>query len=428
MNILVINAGSSSLKYQLLNPETQQVLAKGLCERIGIDGKFTYKPQMEGKQVLDAIDIAMPTHSEAIQAVLDALVDKDNGVIGSMKEIDAVGHRVVHGGEAFNQSVLITDEVMKALEDCIPLAPLHNPANITGINACTAVMGKDVPQVAVFDTAFHQTMPAKAYMYALPYEYYEKDKVRRYGFHGTSHKYVAGRAAAMLGKPIEELKLISCHLGNGSSVTAIDGGKSVDTTMGFTPLAGLPMGTRSGDLDAGILEYIMGKYGYDIKEMVSILNKKSGVQGVSGVSSDFRDLENAHKEGNERAGLAVDMFNYGVKKYIGAYAAATGGVDAIIFTAGVGENSASQRLAIASDLEFMGVKMDAEANSVRGNVLAVNGPLHKRRREIDGIERGHIKRVYRLRRGDPLILIHRRPEQPDIFHLVRPANLDHIVV
>ena len=371
MNILVINAGSSSLKYQLLNPETQQVLAKGLCERIGIDGKFTYKPQMEGKQVLDAIDIAMPTHSEAIQAVLDALVDKDNGVIGSMKEIDAVGHRVVHGGEAFNQSVLITDEVMKALEDCIPLAPLHNPANITGIRACEKVM-PGVPMVAVFDTAFHQTMPAKAYMYALPYEYYEKDKVRRYGFHGTSHKYVAGRAAAMLGKPIEELKLISCHLGNGSSVTAIDGGKSVDTTMGFTPLAGLPMGTRSGDLDAGILEYIMGKYGYDIKEMVSILNKKSGVQGVSGVSSDFRDLENAHKEGNERAGLAVDMFNYGVKKYIGAYAAAMGGVDAIIFTAGVGENSASQRLAIASDLEFMGVKMDAEANSVRGKETVIS--------------------------------------------------------
>ena len=372
MNILVINAGSSSLKYQLLNPETGALLAKGLCERIGIDGKFTYKPQVEGKQVLDAVDVAMPTHSEAIQAVLNALVDKDNGVIGSMQEIDAVGHRVVHGGEAFNQSVLITDEVMKALEDCIPLAPLHNPANITGINACTAVMGKDVPQVAVFDTAFHQTMPAKAYMYALPYEYYEKDKVRRYGFHGTSHKYVAGRAAAMLGKPIEELKLISCHLGNGSSVTAIDGGKSVDTTMGFTPLAGLPMGTRSGDLDAGILEYIMGKYGYDIKEMVSILNKKSGVQGVSGVSSDFRDLENAHKEGNERAGLAVDMFNYGVKKYIGAYAAAMGGVDAIIFTAGVGENSASQRLAIASDLEFMGVKMDAEANSVRGKETVIS--------------------------------------------------------
>ena len=327
---------------------------------------------MEGKQVLDAIDVAMPTHSEAIQTVLNALVDKDNGVIGSMKEIDAVGHRVVHGGEAFNKSVLITDEVMKALEDCIPLAPLHNPANITGINACTAVMGKDVPQVAVFDTAFHQTMPAKAYMYALPYEYYENDKVRRYGFHGTSHKYVSQRAAAMLGKKPEELKLISCHLGNGSSVTAVDGGKSVDTSMGFTPLAGLPMGTRAGDLDAGILQYLMNKYNMGIDEMLNILNKKSGVQGVSGVSSDFRDLENAHKEGNERAGLAVDMFNYGVKKLIGAYAAAMGGVDAIIFTAGVGENSASQRLAIASGLEFMGVKMDAEANNTRGKEAVIS--------------------------------------------------------
>ena len=314
----------------------------------------------------------MPTHAEAIQAVLDALVDAKNGVIGSMQEIDAVGHRVVHGGEAFNKSVLITDEVMKALEDCIPLAPLHNPANITGINACTAVMGKDVPQVAVFDTAFHQTMPAKAYMYALPYEYYENDKVRRYGFHGTSHKYVAGRAAAMLGKKPEELKLISCHLGNGSSVTAIDGGKSVDTSMGFTPLAGLPMGTRAGDLDAGILQYVMNKYNMNIDEMLNVLNKKSGVQGVSGVSSDFRDLENAHKEGNERAGLAVDMFNYGVKKLIGAYAAAMGGVDAIIFTAGVGENSASQRLAIASGLEFMGVKMDAESNNVRGKETVIS--------------------------------------------------------
>ena len=314
----------------------------------------------------------MPTHNEAIQAVLNALVDEKNGVIGSMKEIDAVGHRVVHGGEAFNKSVLITDEVMKALEDCIPLAPLHNPANITGINACTAVMGKDVPQVAVFDTAFHQTMPAKAYMYALPYEYYENDKVRRYGFHGTSHKYVSQRAADMLGKPIEQLKLISCHLGNGSSVTAIDGGKSVDTSMGFTPLAGLPMGTRSGDIDAGILEYLMNKYGMDIKEMVNVLNKKSGVMGVSGVSSDFRDLEEAFEQGNERAGLAVDMFNYGVKKLIGAYAAAMGGVDAIIFTAGVGENSASQRLDIASGLEFMGVKMDAEANNVRGKEAVIS--------------------------------------------------------
>ena len=369
MNVLVINAGSSSLKYQLLNPETGALLAKGLCERIGIDGKFTYKP--EGKQAIKEADVAMPTHSEAIQAVLNALVDKDNGVIGSMKEIDAVGHRVVHGGEAFASSVVITDEVMKAIEECNPLAPLHNPANIIGIKACQSLM-PGVPMVAVFDTAFHQTMPPVAYTYALPYEYYEKDKVRRYGFHGTSHKYVAGRAAEMLGKDIKDLKLISCHLGNGSSVTAVDGGKSVDTSMGFTPLAGLPMGTRAGDLDAGILEYLMGRYNMDIKEMVSILNKKSGVFGVSGVSSDFRDLENAGAEGNKRADLAVDMFNYGVKKLIGSYAAAMGGVDAIIFTAGVGENSASQRLAIASDLEFMGVKMDDEANKVRGEERVIS--------------------------------------------------------
>ena len=371
MNILVINAGSSSLKYQLLNPETGVLLAKGLCERIGIDGKFTYKPQVEGKEVLDAVDVAMPTHSEAIQAVLNALVDAKNGVIGSMKEIDAVGHRVVHGGEAFNKSVLITDEVMKAIEDCIPLAPLHNPANLTGIRACQKVM-PGVPMVAVFDTAFHQTMPAKAYMYALPYEYYENDKVRRYGFHGTSHKYVAGRAAAMLGKKPEELKLISCHLGNGSSVTAVDGGKSVDTSMGFTPLAGLPMGTRAGDLDAGILQYVMNKYGLSIDEMLNVLNKKSGVEGLSGVSSDFRDLENAAAECNEKASLSREKFAYEVKKYVGAYAAAMGGVDAIIFTAGVGENSANQRLAIASGLEFMGVKMDAEANNVRGKETVIS--------------------------------------------------------
>ena len=370
MKVLVINAGSSSLKYQLLDTDNQQVLAKGLCERIGIDGKFTYKAP--GKNTIDAVDVAMPTHSEAIQAVLNALVDPDNGVIASMKEIDAVGHRVVHGGETFACSVKIDDKVMAALEECIPLAPLHNPANITGIKACQAVMGPDVPQVAVFDTAFHQTMPPVAYTYALPYEYYEKDKVRRYGFHGTSHKYVAQRAAAMLGKPIGELKLISCHLGNGSSVTAIDGGKSVDTSMGFTPLAGLPMGTRSGDLDAGILEYLMGKYNMDIKEMLNVLNKKSGVLGVSGVSSDFRDLSAAGEKGNARAALAVDMFNYGVKKYIGAYAAAMGGVDAIIFTAGVGENSADQRMAIASGLEFMGVKMDAEANNVRGKETVIS--------------------------------------------------------
>ena len=376
MNILVINAGSSSLKYQLLNPATGELLAKGLCERIGIDGKFTYKPQVEGKEKLDAIDVAMPTHAEAIQAVLDALVDPKNGVIASMDEIDAVGHRVVHGAETFACSVEISDAVMQALQDNIPLAPLHNPANIIGIEACKKCM-PNVPMVGVFDTAFHQTMPPKAYLYALPYEYYEKDKVRRYGFHGTSHKYVSQRAADMLGKPIEQLKLISCHLGNGSSVTAIDGGKSVDTSMGFTPLAGLPMGTRSGDIDAGILEYLMNKYGMDIKEMVNVLNKKSGVMGVSGVSSDFRDLEEAFEQGNERAGLAVDMFNYGVKKLIGAYAAAMGGVDAIIFTAGVGENSASQRMAIASGLEFMGVKMDEDANKVRGEERVISAPDSK---------------------------------------------------
>ena len=318
----------------------------------------------------------MPTHSEAIQAVLNALVDEKNGVIGSMKEIDAVGHRVVHGGEKFAKSVVITDEVMQAIEECTPLAPLHNPANIIGIKACQELM-PGVPMVAVFDTAFHQTMPPVAYTYALPYEYYEKDKVRRYGFHGTSHKYVSQRAADMLGKPIEQLKLISCHLGNGSSVTAIDGGKSIDTSMGFTPLAGLPMGTRSGDIDAGILEYLMNKYGMDITEMLTILNKKSGVMGVSGVSSDFRDLEEAFEQGNERAGLAVDMFNYGVKKLIGAYAAAMGGVDAIIFTAGVGENSASQRMAIASGLEFMGVKMDEDANKVRGEERVISAPDSK---------------------------------------------------
>ena len=374
MNILVINAGSSSLKYQLLNPDSGVLLAKGLCERIGIDGKFTYKPQAEGKEVLKAVDVAMPTHSEAIQAVLNALVDPKNGVVGSMKEIDAVGHRVVHGGEAFAGSVLITDEVMKALEDCIPLAPLHNPANITGINACTAVMGKEVPQVAVFDTAFHQTMPPKAYMYALPHAYYEKDKVRRYGFHGTSHKYVSTRAAAMLGKKPEEVKLISCHLGNGSSVAAVDGGKSVDTSMGFTPLAGVPMGTRSGDVDAGILQYLMNKYGMDIDQMLDVLNKKSGVEGLSGVSSDFRDLENAEEEGNELAILALDKFAYEVKKYVGAYAAAMGGVDAIIFTAGVGENDGGIRTAICQGLEFMGVKMDPATAGIRGEEAVLSAP------------------------------------------------------
>ena len=369
MNILVINAGSSSLKYQLLNPETQQVLAKGLCERIGIDGKFTYKP--EGKEPIKEADVAMPTHNEAIKAVLDALVDAKNGVIGSMKEIDAVGHRVVHGGEKFAKSVLITEEVMAAIEECNPLAPLHNPANIIGIRACQALM-PGTPMVAVFDTAFHQTMPAAAYMYALPYEYYEKDKVRRYGFHGTSHKYVTQRAAAMLGKPIEELKLISCHLGNGSSITAVDGGKSVDTSMGFTPLAGLPMGTRCGDIDAGILQYLMNQYGMGIDEMLNILNKKSGVEGLSCVSSDFRDLESAAGKGDEKAALAQKKFAYEVKKYVGAYAAAMGGVDAVIFTAGVGENDKAIRSMVCEGLEYMGVKLDAAANDVRGEEKVIS--------------------------------------------------------
>ena len=369
MNILVINAGSSSLKYQLLNPETQQVLAKGLCERIGIDGKFTYKP--EGKQAVKEADVAMPTHNEAIKAVLDALVDPANGVIGSMKEIDAVGHRVVHGGEKFARSVLITEEVMATIEECNPLAPLHNPANIIGIKACQALM-PGTPMVAVFDTAFHQTMPAAAYMYALPYEYYEKDKVRRYGFHGTSHKYVTQRAAEMLGKPIEELKLISCHLGNGSSIAAVDGGKSVDTSMGFTPLAGLPMGTRCGDIDAGILQYLMNKYGMDIDKMLNVLNKKSGVEGLSCVSSDFRDLENAAAEGNEKAELAQKKFAYEVRKYVGAYAAAMGGVDAVIFTAGVGENDKVIRAMACQGLEFMGLKLDEAANDVRGKETVIS--------------------------------------------------------
>ena len=371
MNVLVINAGSSSLKYQLLNPATGDLLAKGLCERIGIDGKFTYKPQVEGKEKLDAVDVAMPTHAEAIAAVLDALVDPKNGVIASMKEIDAVGHRVVHGGEKFASSVVITDEVMAAIEECNPLAPLHNPANIIGIKACQEKM-PGVPMVAVFDTAFHQTMPAKAYTYAIPYEYYENDKMRRYGFHGTSHRYVSQRCAEILGKPIEELKIVSCHLGNGSSITAIDGGKSVDTSMGLTPLAGLPMGTRSGDMDAGIMEFIMKKYDMSMADMMTTLNKKSGVLGISGVSSDFRDLDNAAAEGNARAALAVEVFEYGVRKMIAEYAAAMGGVDAVVFTAGVGENSADMRLHFVDGLQFMGIEIDPEKNNIRGEERIVS--------------------------------------------------------
>ncbi len=374
MKVLVINAGSSSLKYQLMDPHTREVLAKGLCERIGIDGRLTHK--IPAKDAKYEFDIPMPTHAEAIQAVLNALLSEEHGVIKSVSEIDAVGHRVVHAGEKFASSVLITDAVKEALEECIPLAPLHNPANLTGIKACEQVM-PGVPMVGVFDTTFHQTMPPKSFIYALPYACYEQDKVRRYGFHGTSHRYVSQRAAAMLGKPIEELKIITCHLGNGSSIAAVDCGKSVDTTMGFTPLAGLPMGTRSGDLDAGIMEYLMNKHGYDMKEMMTILNKKSGVLGISGVSSDFRDIENAANEGNKQAALALEAFQYSVKKYIGAYAAAMGGVDAIVFTAGVGENDAITRYNSASGLEFMGVKMDQQANKVRGKEAVISAPDSK---------------------------------------------------
>ena len=369
MKVLVINAGSSSLKYQLIDMETEAVLAKGLCERIGIDGHLKHTPLVGGKPVFNE-DIALPTHSEAIAAVIDKLTSEEYGVVKSMSEIDAVGHRVVHGGEKFACSVRITDEVMKALEDCTPFAPLHNPANITGINACTAVMG--VPQVAVFDTAFHQSMPAKAFTYAVPYEYYKNDGIRRYGFHGTSHRYVSARCAELMGKPIEELKLISCHMGNGSSICAIDGGKSVDTSMGFTPLVGLPMGTRCGDLDPGVMQFIMNKYGMNIDEMLNVLNKKSGVLGVSGVSSDFRDLETAADEGNERARLALDMFDYWVAKVVGSYAAAMNGVDAIIFTAGVGENSATTRAGICKYLGYLGCEIDPEPNKKRGEDICIS--------------------------------------------------------
>ena len=365
MKVLVINAGSSSLKYQLIDMDGEKLLAKGLCERIGIDGKFTYKPQVEGKEKIDAADLAMPSHIEAIDAVLKALADPANGVVASMDEIDAVGHRVVHGGKEFAESCLIDDKSIEGIKKCFPLAPLHNPANILGIEACQKAMpGK--PQVAVFDTAFHMTMPAQAYTYAIPYEYYEKDDVRRYGFHGTSHRYVSARVLEKLGNPAHS-KIISCHLGNGSSLAAVVDGRSVDTTMGLGPLAGVPMGTRSGDIDATIMEYLMGRYGWDMKEMMNVLNKKSGVLGISGVSSDFRDLAAAAEKGNDRAQLALDKFHYEVKKDIGAYAAAMGGVDAIVFTAGVGENGADDRAAICAGLEYLGVKIDPARNAERAD-------------------------------------------------------------
>ncbi|MEG2000065.1 MAG: acetate kinase [Evtepia sp.] len=368
MKVLVINAGSSSLKYQLLDPDTREVLAKGLCERIGMDGHLKHTPV--GKDVFDA-DMDMPTHSEAIKLVLDMLMHNHYGVIKSMDEIDAVGHRVVHGGEEFTASAIITPKVMKAIEDCVPLAPLHNPANIIGIRACEAIM-PNKPMVAVFDTAFHQTIPAKAFMYALPYRFYSENKVRRYGFHGTSHEYVSRRAAEVLNRPIEELRMVSCHLGNGASTCAIKFGKSVDTSMGFTPTDGLPMGTRSGAIDPSITEYIARVRGYSGARVESILNKESGVLGVSGVSSDFRDIEKAAAEGNERAELAMDLFCYKVTKRIGSGAASMGGIDAVIFTAGVGENSATLRAKIMEGLEFLGFYMDPEKNQTRGHEAIIS--------------------------------------------------------
>ena len=362
MNILVINCGSSSLKYQLINSETEGVLAKGLCERIGIDGMLTYQPEGGEKE---KSEIAMPTHTEAINAVLAALTNEKSGVIKSLSEVGAVGHRVVHGGEKFTSSCLINDESMKAIEECNDLAPLHNPANLIGIRACQELM-PGVPMVAVFDTAFHQTMPDVAYTYGIPYEYYEKYKVRRYGFHGTSHSYVSKRTAEIVGKPYDQMKIIVCHLGNGASISAVNCGKSVDTSMGLTPLEGLVMGTRSGDLDPAIIDFVGKKEGLSLDEMNEVLNKKSGMLGISGVSSDGRDLEAAAATGNKRAQLALDVFDYRVIKYIGAYAAAMNGVDAIAFTAGIGENNIKMRKDVCSSLTYLGVKLDEEKNNVRG--------------------------------------------------------------
>lgn len=361
MKILVINAGSSSLKYQLIDMENESLLAKGLCERIGIDGRLTHKPQ-NGKPVYEA-DVPFPTHKEAIEAVLEKLTSKEYGVVETMAEIGAVGHRVLHGGIEFTESCVVDDACEAAIKKCFPLGPLHNPANLMGIKACQAAM-PGVPQVAVFDTSFGMSMTPEAYIYAIPYEYYENDSIRRYGFHGTSHRFVSARACEIMGK--KGTRVINCHLGNGSSVSASIDGKCVDTSMGLTPLEGLPMGTRSGNLDPAILQFIMNKYGYTADEMLNILNKKSGVLGISGVGSDFRDLEKAAKEGNERAQLALDKFAYEVRKYIGSYAAAMGGVDVITFTAGVGENGPDMRESICEGLGFLGVHVDHEKNQVRG--------------------------------------------------------------
>ena len=365
MNILIINAGSSSLKYQLMDPDTGVVSAKGLCERIYIDGRLTHNAN--GKKVVK--DIPMPTHSEAIQAVLAILVDPVEGVIKSTDEIDAVGHRVLHGGMEFFDSCIINDDVIAAIEKCIPLGPLHNPANLMGIRACQAVM-PTTPQVAVFDTAFHMTMPPVAYRYAIPTEYYKNDSIRRYGFHGTSHKYVTKRAIELMGR--KDIKLVNCHLGNGSSMSAVKDGKCQDTSMGLTPLAGVPMGTRSGDLDAAVVQFIMNKYGMSADECLNMLNKKSGVLALSGVSSDFRDIEGEAEKGNADCQLALDKFAYEVRKYIGSYAAALGGLDCLVFTAGVGENSASMRARICEGLEYLGVKIDPEKNTIRGKEAIIS--------------------------------------------------------
>ena len=374
MNILVINCGSSSLKYQLIDSESEKVLAKGLCERIGIDGRLTYSPAGGEKEVTDA---PMPTHTEAIQLVLDALTNEKTGVIKSLEEVGAVGHRLVHGGEKFACSVVITDEVLAAVEECNDLAPLHNPANLIGVDACKKCM-PGVPMVGVFDTAFHQTMPKEAYMYALPYEYYDKYKVRRYGFHGTSHSFVSKRTAEFLGKDVKDMKIIVCHLGNGSSISAVKNGESIDTSMGLTPLEGVPMGTRSGDIDPAILEFLAKKEDMDIFQLVNVLNKKSGVFGLSGnLSSDFRDLENAANEGNDKAKLARDVFTYNVAKYVGAYTAAMNGVDAIAFTAGVGENDHLVREDVVARLGFLGIELDKEANKKRGCDNIISTPDSK---------------------------------------------------
>ena len=369
MKILVLNAGSSSLKYQLIDMDTQAVLAKGLCERIGIDGILNHSTEACGKL---KFEIDMPDHAVAIKAVTDALLSKEHGVISSMGEIGAVGHRVVHGGEYFNSSVIINEDVKKKIEECSALAPLHNPANLTGIMACEKAM-PGVPMVAVFDTAFHQTMPSEAFLYPIPYEYYENYKIRKYGFHGTSHYFVSKRAAEIIGKPLEEIKMITLHLGNGSSITAIKNGKSIDTSMGFTPLAGVMMGTRSGLIDPAIIAYICEKENLTVDEVNNILNKKSGALGISGVTSDFRDIEDAAAQGNERAKIALDMFEYSVKQYIGTYATIMGGLDAIVFTAGIGENNISLRENLLTDMEFMGITVDKEKNNVRGKETEITG-------------------------------------------------------